>query len=194
MKFQKNKVFLVIKCYLFIIAPILILFFLNNILLGGLFNNYGIHPRSLDISDIFSIGTSWVLHGNFSHMHNNVFALILFIPFIALFERKPILTLIELILISGFFTWLLGANNSIHVGASGLIFAIFGYMMSSVFVNRNFYYLIPLTILLVCFGINFYLSFLDSLIPKDGISFAAHFGGLIAGFLLSYTKSKINKK
>ncbi len=74
---------------------------------------------------------SWTMHGNWNHLENNLLILIqLIIPFV-IFEKQLIKKFWQLILISGCFTWILGTSNTIHIGASSLIFALIGYILST---------------------------------------------------------------
>jgi len=94
--------------------------------------------KPLDFDSLWNIGTSWLTHENFEHYKNNMIILSqLLLVFLLVEKNKSVLIL--LILFSGFFTWLLGGNG-LHLGASGLIFALIGYMFLSIF--RNVWYLI----------------------------------------------------
>ncbi len=78
-----------------------------------------------------------------------------------------------------------GATHSYHVGASGLIFALYGYVIGSAIIRRKISYIA----FLIIFGTSYFYSLTRGLIPQEGISFAGHFGGLVAGLLVSYSLS-----
>lgn len=141
--------------------------------------------KPLDFDSLWNIGTSWLTHENFEHYKNNMIILSqLLLVFLLVEKNKSILIL--LILFSGFFTWLLGGSG-LHLGASGLIFALIGYMFLSIF--RNVWYLI---FIIVMSSQLFYIVF-HGLIPSQEISFSGHFGGFISGLLIAYFANKNRK-
>jgi membrane associated rhomboid family serine protease len=99
---------------------------------------------------------------------------------VCLLEKYPTRHLAALVFISGLFTWILGLPGSVHIGASGLVFALFGYILASLFIAKNYFYLIPVAVLAYFYS----QSILRGLIPKEGISFAGHFGGFVGGFIV----------
>lgn len=186
-KFYFKKIYV----YIVFLTIIIIGFIFNNISLGY-YNSFGVKPRDISFSSIIGIFLSWTMHSDFNHLKNNMIILSqLLIPFI-IFERKPLLKISVLISLSGLYVWLFGSDNSNHIGSSGLIFAIFSYMISSIIFNfkKRWIYLI----LVVTFGLE--LGIMQSLSVglfriENNISFAAHFGGFLVGSLYSFY---INKK
>lgn len=80
---------------------------------------------------------------------------------------------------SGVVAWLLGPTGSVHVGASGLIFAYFGWLVARAIRERSF--------VAICIGIVtavLYGGVLWGLSPFDvDVSWQGHLGGLIAGLV-----------
>lgn len=194
----KSKEILIL--YAIILVPMWTLFLVNNVLMDDALNSFGgIHPRDLSFLGIIEIFTSWMFHsggdrtmaGNsiLAHILGNTEVLLPLILIVGVFEKKPLLLVSFLITASGIATWLLGAPHSLHIGASGLIFAMFGYIIASIFLARRWLYLIPVIFL----GGSYLYSIESGLIPKSGISFAAHFGGLIGGICVAYIIGKIQK-
>lgn len=186
--------------YAIVFIPLWTLFLVNNVLMGDALNNLGgIHPRDLSFLGLIEIFTSWMFHsggnkelsGNsiFSHIVGNSEILLPLIFIIGIFEKRPLVLLGALITASGFATWLLGAPNSVHVGASGLVFAMFGYIIASIFFARRWLYLIPV----LGTGGTYLYSIQMGLVPQAGTSFAAHFGGLIGGIFVAYSIGRIQK-
>ena len=92
-------------------------------------DDYGIHPRDADgLAEIFSAP---FLHAGFGHLISNT------VPFLAMgaaialggLMRIALVTLI-VALVSGLGTWLVAASNSIHLGASGVVFGYASYLVS----------------------------------------------------------------
>lgn len=158
---------------------------LASITVCSLFQLNVLAIKPLDFDSLWNIGTSWLTHENFEHYKNNMIILSqLLLVFLLVEKNKSILIL--LILFSGFFTWLLGGSG-LHLGASGLIFALIGYMFLSIF--RNVWYLI---FIIIMSSQLFYIVF-HGLIPSQEISFSGHFGGFISGLLIAYFANKNRK-
>lgn len=179
MEFTKNKLIEVFSITSFFMGGMWLMFFINNILLGGSLS-FGVHPRVVGIQEFFGINFSWIFHGNFNHIMSNSIALIFMIPMIAFFERRPWLILWSLVFISGLITWCLGSSNSNHIGASGLIFAIMGYIFTAAIFAKKFQYWIPILIS----GSSYWFSIKTGLVPQEGVSFAGHLGGLVGGVII----------
>ena len=170
----------VVGLYLWVLVPMWLMYFLNTTLLFGLWNRFGIVPRSLDLGSLIGIVASWTMHGSFGHLLGNSLVLIQVLFLFGLFERRAYRTILMLIVASGFMTWGLGSPFSIHIGASGLAFAMIGFMIGGAVFAKRWGYLLACIIM----GTGYWLTIKQGLIPQDGISFAGHFGGLCAGLLL----------
>ena len=144
----------VIGLYAFVLIPMWGMFFLNEVILFGMWNIFGIVPRALDVGSMIGL--------------------------FGLFEKNAYRTVIKLVVASGLVTWVIGSPSSIHIGASGLCFAMLGYMIGGAIFARRWGYLIACIVM----GTGYWLTIKQGLMPQQGISFAAHFGGLCAGLLL----------
>jgi len=153
---------------------------------------FGIHPRSFGFSESLGIMLSWLIHGDFKHIMNNSIGLFGILIFIGLFEQKYIKLLLVLIATSGLSTWILGSSNSVHVGASGLLFALFGYILTAAFTGRKWVYFVPILAAFFYYGFSYYSGFLNGLMVKEEVSFAAHFGGLLSGMICGVSFEKRN--
>lgn len=182
-----------LQLYIIVFACIAIGFILNQITFSFLkFNSFGIQPRTFSLSSFIGIFSSWMMHANWQHIQNNCIILAQLLIPVVLFEKQNTFKLLfKLIVASGLFVWLFGSSNSIHVGASGLIFALFGYIGSVGIINfkQKWFYLI----FVVLFGSEFIYSIYSGLIPQEHISFSAHFGGLVGGILVAAVSSTSSK-
>ncbi|WP_201612690.1 rhomboid family intramembrane serine protease [Psychrobacter immobilis] len=170
----------VIGLYAFVLIPMWGMFFLNETVFFGLWNIFGIVPRALDTGSMIGVFASWTMHGNFSHLLGNTLTLLQILFLFGLFENNAYRTLLKLIVASGLVTWVIGSPLSIHIGASGLCFAMLGYMIGGAVFARRWGYLLACIVM----GTGYWLIIKQGLMPQQGISFAAHFGGLCAGLLL----------
>ena len=170
----------VIGLYAFVLVPMWVMFFINNIFLFGLWNIFGIAPRMLDLRSMVGVFASWTMHGDITHIISNSLILLQILFLFGLFETNAYRTILKLIIASGLMTWLIGSPLSIHIGASGLCFAMLGYMIGGAVFARRWGYLLACLVM----GAGFWFTIKLGLMPQQGISFAAHFGGLCAGLLL----------
>lgn len=170
----------VVGLYAFVLLPMWGMFFINKTLLFGLWNIFGIVPRTVDLRSLVGVFASWTMHADLVHLMGNSFLLLQILFLFGLFERDAYLTIVKLMVASGTMTWLLGSPLSIHIGASGLCFAMIGFMIGGAVFARRWGYLAACLIM----GTGYWLVIKDGLMPQSGISFAAHFGGLLAGLIL----------
>jgi membrane associated rhomboid family serine protease len=80
-------------------------------------------------------------------------------------------------LISGLGTWLFGAGNAQHIGASGVLFGFFGYLVFRTAFDRRISSAVVTLVVALAYG----TAFAYSLIPEEAISWSGHFFGFIGG-------------
>ena len=142
----------------------------------GLDQSYGILPRSIGhVGDIF---TAPFLHFSWDHIEGNsgplfVFGLLAAYRGVVKFLGATLIIAIT----SGMAVWLFQGGNELTVGASGLIFGYFGYVLTRGILERN---LID-ALAAVVIGLS-YAYILTAAIPgAHGVSWIGHLGGLIGG-------------
>ncbi len=156
------------------------LFFWSSLRFDIDFSPVSILPRTIE--GIPGIFLSWLIHANLEHLYRNSLPLIVLATSLAFFYRFYALKVIVFgILLSGLITWVIG-RDSYHLGASGLIYALVSFIFFKGIATR-YYRLVALSLLAVFL----YGSMVWYVFPgiDDGISWEAHLGGLISGFLLS---------
>lgn len=121
------------------------------------------------------------MHSNFSHLTNNLIALVPLLIVFCVVEQHWKRILFLLIVGSGAFTWLFG-SAAIHIGASGLIFALTGFILVSSIIRKKWLYLLFVAL---SFSYIWYALY-NGLMPQDGVSLSAHLGGLIFGCIYAY--------
>jgi membrane associated rhomboid family serine protease len=147
---------------------------------------YGIRPRN--IQGLWGIAFSPFLHANYGHLIANTGALFVLL-FVALaFSRK--LTLIALLIIAvlgGGLVWFFSDANTIHIGSSGIIFGLIGFLIFIGVFRREWRALAVSVVICLIYGGA--LVSLFYYIP--GISWTGHFFGFFAGVLAAWwTKAK----
>lgn len=143
--------------------------------------NLGIVPRTL--KGLIGIVTSPFLHGGFRHIISNTVPLIVFLFVLNQFYPEKALTvIISVLLIGGVLVWILGRDAN-HIGASGLIYGLAGFLIANGFVEQKF---VPLAI---SAGITIlYGGMIWGIFPslRSYISWESHLFGAIAGVATSY--------
>jgi len=137
-------------------------------------------PRtSIGLIGIFSAP---FLHGSLPHIINNSISFTLFAVALALLEGDKMFAKVMLMLvIGGVLTWVMGRSAN-HIGASGLIFSLWGYMLLSGWFSRKLKYIV-VSIMLIFF----YSGMIFSVLPgKADISWEGHLFGFIAGIIVSW--------
>jgi len=136
---------------------------------------YGIHPRSL--FGLTGILFSPFLHGSFFHLIANSTGILVFGWALGFVEKEKFLeTLLSIAVIGGLGTWIF-ARSANHIGASGLIFGLFGYLLFlGVFQKQPKFILISIITFFTYGGMIF------ALIPQAAhISWEGHLFGFLAG-------------
>lgn len=163
---------------LFIAVAIIV--YLFEMLFGFSLSNYGIYPRSF--SGLKGILFAPFLHGNASHLINN--AIPLFILGTALFyfyKEIAVKVFFWIFFMCGFWTWV-SARESYHIGASGIVYGLFSFLLFSGFIRKH------LQLISISFFVVFvYGSMVWGIFPiKVSISFEGHLWGFVAGIILAF--------
>jgi membrane associated rhomboid family serine protease len=142
---------------------------------------------------------AWLLYGVRAHDPGGFWPNLLFAPFLhaglphLLANSVPFLVLGGLValqsawrfalvsvvgvVIGGVVVWLLGSPNSVHIGASGLVFTYFGWLIARAVRERS---ILAMVLGLITFAL--YGGVLWGLSPFQwGVSWQGHLGGLLAG-------------
>jgi membrane associated rhomboid family serine protease len=149
-----------------------------DIVLGGALNAYGIRPHQL--IGLRGILFAPFLHGGFGHLIANTIPFFTLGWFVMLQETSDffIVTAITM-LVSGLGTWLIGSTNSVHIGASGIIFGYLGFLLARGYFERN----IPSILLSLIVGFLYGGAIWGVLPLQYGVSWEGHLFGFIGGIL-----------
>ncbi len=142
---------------------------------------FGILPEHL--SRLPEIFTAPFLHFSWQHIEGNTVPLFV-LGVLAAYRSIARFLLASLIIAvtSGLAVWLFQSSNELTVGASGLIFGYFGYVLVRGFVDRS---LVDIGVGLVAGAL--YWTILSVAIPgTPGVSWIGHVGGLIGGILAAW--------
>ncbi|GGK95227.1 rhomboid family intramembrane serine protease [Sphaerisporangium melleum] len=144
-------------------------------------DQYGIRPH--DVNGLSGILFAPFLHAGFGHLMANTVPLAI-LGFLAALRGLGRFTLASLIIIvvSGAGVWLISPPG-ITLGASGLVFGYFGYVVTRGLFDRH-----PLDIALGVGVAVLYYSLIEGVLPgQPGISWQAHLFGLVGGVIAAWT-------
>ena len=138
--------------------------------------DYGILPRNIGrLPEIF---TSPFLHFDWDHIEGNSGPLFVFGLLAAYRGVVRFLGVTACVAVtSGLAVWLFQSSDSLTVGASGLIFGYFGYVLARGLIDRNLIDALAAVVMALS-----YAYILTVAIPgTPGVSWMGHLGGLLGG-------------
>jgi membrane associated rhomboid family serine protease len=147
-------------------------------LADGRLDAYGIVPRDVDGLD--GVVFAPFLHAGWDHLIGNT------IPFLVLgfaialggIARVVAVTVIVAV-VGGLGTWLVAPANTVHIGASGIVFGFAAYLVARGAYSRSVAQIAVGLVVLAVWG----ATLLRGLVPEDGISWQGHLFGAIGGVL-----------
>lgn len=162
--------------------------FLLDWLMPADFNEYGLIPRSL--SGAIGVISMPFLHNDWGHLTGNTVPLIVLLCLLAGARANSLSIVPQLVVASGVLLWMFGRNSAgdgrtmVHVGASGLVFALITFLIVSGIQERRFTaFLMSLAVGLL-YGTTLLTGMLPLTVP-EGVSWDGHLYGAIAGFLVA---------
>lgn len=163
---------------LIILALMWFLEIIDELLLNQALNGFGVWPRQIE--GLWGVLFMPLLHGGFGHLAANS------LPFLVLgglvlwrsARHFFAVTLVTTILTGGAL-WLLGASRAVYIGASGLVFGYFGFLVFRAYFERS-----PQSLLVAFLVVMLYGGLIFGLVPQgNGISWEAHLIGFLSGAL-----------
>jgi membrane associated rhomboid family serine protease len=152
--------------------------FLVTVVSGGKPLALGIIPRT-------TIGLRGILfgpflHANATHLITNSIGFLMLGWLVMLRDLRHFLIITFVAMLSsGLTAWLLGPSDSVHIGASGVIFGYLGFLMLSGWYTRSVGSIVLSVLVTLVWG-----SVVFGVLPGEaGISWQAHLGGFVGGVL-----------
>jgi membrane associated rhomboid family serine protease len=163
-------------CFIFIACMV----FLLEVGLNIELSSYGLKPRSF--SQWFGILTMPFLHSDFTHLvYNSISFMVLGTMLFYFYKKQALLVFLLSYLLAGSLTWIIG-RDSIHIGASAMIYAFVGYIFTAGVLSKNKSNIAVSLLVVFMYG-----SLIWGVFPQEtNISWEGHLSGFISGIGLAF--------
>jgi membrane associated rhomboid family serine protease len=158
-----------------ILAVLWVILLCNMLFFDGQLNRLGVAPRTM--VGLRGIVFAPLLHLDVGHLVGNTIGFFMLGGLVLLREEADfwVVTTVGAI-VAGLGTWLLGSPVT-HIGASGVIFAYFGYLLTTGMFERRF----GAVLLSIAAALTWGTLIFGILPGQPGISWEGHFFGLLGG-------------
>jgi membrane associated rhomboid family serine protease len=135
-------------------------------------------PRTLE--GLRGIVFAPFIHANVAHLVANTVPLLVLGWLVLLRDARHFIPVTLLSMLgAGLCAWLLGAPGSVHIGASGVVFGYFGFLLLAGWFARSLASIAISAVVTIAWG-----GLVLGVLPgQPGISWQAHLGGFIGGAL-----------
>jgi membrane associated rhomboid family serine protease len=191
MSFQEEKKAVLgeLQIQAFILFGFVALFWIVEILdllvFRGTLDRFGIQPHQ--IIGLRGIIFAPFLHGGLGHLIANTIPFLTLGWLVMLKETKDFFVVTPItMLVGGLGVWLFASANSIHIGASILIFGYLGFLLLRGYFQRDFSSLFLSIVVAFMYG-----SLVWGIFPSwPGISWQGHLFGFIGGIIAAWLLAK----
>ena len=136
-------------------------------------------PRRID--GLLGIVGMPFVHGSFGHLMSNTMSLLVFGAFL-LFRgvRYYVMVSLGIVGLGGVLLWLFG-REAAHIGASGVVFGYFGFLLTRGVYERSFQSVAVAGLVVLLYG-----GMIWGVLPgAEGVSWDGHLAGLVAGIVVA---------
>lgn len=165
-----------IQILAFVVSLFWIVFIVNQFIFNRSLNVFGILPKQL--IGLRGILFAPFLHGSFYHLISNTVPFIILGWLVMIRDIKDFYFVSAISsLVAGLGTWLIGSSYSVHIGASGVIFGYFGYLLFRGYFERSFVAIAISVMIAATYG-----GLIWGVLPtRSYISWEGHLFGFIGG-------------
>lgn len=151
----------------------------DQVAFDGRLDRFGIEPRTVE--GLTGVLLAPFLHAGYGHLLANTLPLLVLGTLVALKGLRRLVTVaVGVTLLGGVGVWLVG-RPAIHLGASGVTFGLFGYLVAAGFFERRLRSVLLALVALVLYGGMFW-----GVLPgTPGVSWESHLCGLLAGVVVA---------
>ncbi|WP_291279880.1 rhomboid family intramembrane serine protease [Galactobacter sp.] len=129
-----------------------------------------------------------LLHANFWHLLSNTIPFLVFGLLIAFDGKARFWSVTGIVaVISGAGAWLINSPGTVTVGASGLVFGYFGYLLARAFVAPSMGHRVLYAVIGIVVGVTYGAGMIAGILfAHYGVSWQAHLFGAIGGVVAAY--------
>lgn len=185
----KHKIKQQLTILISFVAVFWLLEIIDIVIFGGNLDRFGIRPTR--INGLWGIPLAPFLHGGLGHLIANTIPFLI-LGWLVMVQRIRDFWLVTILatLIGGLGIWLFGAPNSVHIGASILIFGYLGFLLSRGLFQGN-----PASIALTVVTFLLYGHMIWGILPGvPHISWQGHLFGFLGGVFSARVISQNGKK
>ena len=145
---------------------------------GEHLDRFGIEPRDTD--GLAGILAAPFLHGGFDHLIGNTIPFLVLGAVIAFAGAARVVAVTAIVaVVGGLGTWLVAPSDTVHIGASGIVFGYAAYLAVRGLYSRRLAEIAVGVLVLGVWG----ATLLQGLVPQTGISWQGHLFGAIGGIV-----------
>jgi len=147
------------------------------------FAKLGLYP--LDFKGLIGILTAPLIHGDFDHIFSNSLSFfVIGFGLCFLYKNKSILIFLFIYIVSGLWGWFF-ARGGYHIGASGVIYGMFFFIVTSAIIKREKRTMAFSLLITFLFGAIVW-GFFPIFFPHRNISWELHTTGAISGIVAAF--------
>ncbi len=171
------------------VALIWVIEIFDLVLFGGALDSLGIKPR--EAAGLPGIVAAPFLHIGFFHLAANTIPFVVLGWLVLVRETWHFFAVVAIVtILGGLGVWLFGRPMTVHVGASGLIFGFFGFLLLAGWFERKLSTILISIVVLLTYG-----GMIWGVLPGQlGISWEGHLFGFLAGVLAAKLLARRTKK
>lgn len=179
-----------------VMVPVLIIIWciaIVNAISKGKLDQYGIRPR--ETAGLGGVILAPFIHASLGHVAGNSLPLY-GLGSIVLVRGWRVFNSVSLTvwLLGGMLTWIFARGKSSHVGASGVVYGYFAYLLSAAALERNWTSVILAVVASVCYG--GIMAGVESLAPfgSSKVSWEGHLCGFLAGCFIAWLLNFLDRR
>lgn len=141
----------------------------------------GIFPRTL--SGLVGVFTAPMIHGSLTHLISNTIPLLfLGTALFFFYERIGRVVFFRCYFLTNLLVWMLSPRESIHIGASGLVYGLSSFLIFFGLFRKDFVSLLISVVIMLMYGGIFY-----GVLPLDSrVSWESHLAGALVGAFTAF--------
>lgn len=170
--------------FTFLLISILWIVKFYEVIFSVSFVEYGILPH--EIIGLRGIIFSPFIHGDFNHLLSNTIpCFILMLVLFNTYDRVAFWVIIAIHVFGGLLVWIFAPWGGSHIGISGIIYGIAGFLVSSGLFRKDRRSISISLVVIFLYG-----GMIAGFLPEEGVSWQGHLFGAIVGAVVAFLMRK----